>query len=97
MLNEAKQRPDKAALLKLLHRFLTRPDDRALFNLRPLLPERPDNGTGGRVHGHSGRVLAASGFDERRRQPRPTKRCFPPEAKRNFADGETLMNVILLA
>src|SRR5437870_2050187 len=31
--NEAEQRPDKAALLKLLDRFLTRPDDRALFNL----------------------------------------------------------------
>ena len=27
VLNEAEQRPDKAALLKLLDRFLTRPDD----------------------------------------------------------------------
>jgi len=33
VLNEAEQRPDKAALLKLLDSFLTRPDDRALFNL----------------------------------------------------------------
>jgi hypothetical protein len=30
VLDEAEQRPDKAALLKLLDRFLTRPDDRAL-------------------------------------------------------------------
>ena len=52
MLNEAEQRPDKAALLKLLDRFLTRPDDRALFNLPTQLPDRPDNTTSGRIHGH---------------------------------------------
>ena len=52
MLNEAEQRPDKAALLKLLDRFLTRPDDRALFNLSTQLPDRPDNTTSGRIHGH---------------------------------------------
>ena len=40
--------------------------------------------------------VAASGFDERRRQPRPTSDVSPSEAKRNFADGETLMNVISL-
>jgi len=80
VLNEAEQRPDKAALLKLLDRFLTRPDDRALFNLPTQLPDRPDNTTSGRIHGHPGRALAgrcASSFDEGRRQLRPTKRCFP--------------------
>jgi hypothetical protein len=52
VLNEAEQRPDKAALLKLLDRFLTRPDDRALFNLPTQLPDRPDNTTSGRIHGN---------------------------------------------
>ena len=75
MLNEAEQRPDKAALLKLLDRFLTRPDNRALFNLPTQLPDRPDNTTSGRIHGHQpGSPVAASGFDEGRRQPRPTNR-----------------------
>ena len=75
MLNEAEQRPDKAALLKLLDRFLTRPDDRALFNLPTQLPDRPDNGTSGRIHAHQpGSRRSASGFDEGRRQPRPANR-----------------------
>jgi len=52
VLNEAEQRPDKAALLKLLDRFFTRPDDRALFNLPTQLPDRPDSTTSGRIHGH---------------------------------------------
>ena len=75
VLNEAEQRPDKAALLKLLDRFLTRPDDRALFNLPTQLPDRPDNGTSGRIHAHQpGSRRSASGFDEGRRQPRPANR-----------------------
>jgi hypothetical protein len=37
VLDEAERRPEyKVALLKLLDRFLTRPDDRALFNLPTL-------------------------------------------------------------
>ena len=69
MLDEVEQRPEyKAAVLKLLDRFLTRPDDRALFNLPTLLSERLDNGTRGRIHGHPGRALAGRC---------PTKRCFP--------------------
>jgi hypothetical protein len=79
VLDEGEQRPEyKGALLKLLDRFLTRPDDRALFNLPTQLPDRPDNRTSGRIHGHPGRALAvaASGFDEGRSQPRPTERCF---------------------
>ena len=64
----------KAALLKLLDSFLTRPDDRALFNLPTQLPDRPDNTTSGRIHGHPGRALAgrcARLRRKRRRQPRP--------------------------
>ena len=75
MLNEAEQRPDKAALLKLLDRFLTRPDDRALFNLPTQLPDRPKHDK--RTHPRKPAGLspvAASGFDEGRRQPRPTNR-----------------------
>jgi hypothetical protein len=53
VLDEAEQRPEyKAALLNLLDRFLTRPDDRALFNLPTQLPDRPDNTPSGRIHGH---------------------------------------------
>jgi hypothetical protein len=51
VLNEAEQRPDNAALLKLLDRFLTRPHDRALFNLPTQLPDRLDTTTSGRIHG----------------------------------------------
>ena len=72
MLNEAEQRPDKAALLKLLDRFLTRPDDRALFNLPTQLPDRPDNTK--RTHPRTPAGLspvAASGFDEGRTNRAP--------------------------
>ena len=53
MLDEAEQRPEyEAALFNLLDRFLTRPADRALFNLPTQLPDRPDNTTSGRIHGN---------------------------------------------
>jgi len=68
VLNEAEQRPDKAALLKLLDRFLTRPDDRALFNLPTQLPDRPDNTTSGRIHGNQP-ALAGRCVGLRRRAP----------------------------
>jgi hypothetical protein len=67
VLDEAEQRPEyKGALLKLLDRFLTRPDDRALFNLPTQLPDRPAELS----------LVATSGLDEGRSQPRPTERCF---------------------
>ena len=52
VLEEAEQRPEyEAALLYLLDRFLTRPADRALFNLPTQLPDRPDKTTSGRIDG----------------------------------------------
>jgi hypothetical protein len=67
VLDEGDQRPEyKGALLKLLDRFLTRPDDRALFNLPTQLP---DNRTSGRIHGHPGRALAGRGVGLRRKAP----------------------------
>jgi len=70
VLDEAEQRPEyKGALLKLLDRFLTRPDDRASFNLPTQLPDGPDNRTSGRIHVHPGRALAGRGVGLRRRAP----------------------------
>ncbi len=76
MLDEGEQRPEyKGALLKLLDRFLTRPDDRALFN------RRHSYRTTGQAVASTDTPAelspdAASGFDEGCRQPRPTERCF---------------------
>ncbi len=43
VLDEAEQKPEfNAQLIKLLGRFLSRPDDRTLFGLPPLPPEKPE-------------------------------------------------------
>jgi hypothetical protein len=79
VLDEAEQRPEyRGTLLKLLDRFLTRADDRALFNLPTQLPTDRTTGQADASTDTPAELspVAASGFDEGRSQPRPTERCF---------------------
>ena len=66
VLSEAEERPAfHDQLMNLLARFLTKPEDRALFELPP---RAPDNSRSARADGTQSRPVAASGTEAADRQ-----------------------------